>query len=313
MRQRLEVSNFYKFFRIDAGELATKKLSLEARAAKYDLFGLVILAEEGCNGTVSGSFEAVSFFEQSLPILFPPDPSRSASLSDCEWSFKRAYAIKPPFKDFRVKIREEIVTTKKSLPASESRNHLSPVEWQHILQTEPDVVLLDVRNKYETQIGSFRGALDPQTDNFSEFPDAVRDLGISKDRKVLMYCTGGIRCEKAQVELEQQGYSQVYQLHGGILNYLEQFPHRNFEGECFVFDGRVAVDQNLNPTSKWLLCPHCGQPGNVDIVCGFCGEPAVICKHCSSEPQNRTCSHDCAYKIVHQPDRARKAPLVANG
>ncbi|MFN8392156.1 MAG: rhodanese-like domain-containing protein [Bdellovibrionota bacterium] len=297
MRNTLEVSNFYKFFPIDAAELAVKKLSLEARAAKHDLRGLVILAEEGCNGTVAGTFEAVRFFEQSLPILF----------GNSDWTFKRAYAIKEPFKNFRVKVREEIVTTKSAIDASHSKNHLSPEQWQKVLDTEDDLVLIDVRNVYETKLGMFQGAIDPKTENFTDFPAAIRNMDLPKDQKVLMYCTGGIRCEKAIVEMQQQGYENVYQLEGGILNYLEQFPHRSFEGECFVFDGRVAVDQNLNPTRRWALCPHCGQPGDKFIECGFCEKPAMICNECSAIANRLTCSHDCAYKFVHHPSR-----LVSN-
>ena len=293
MRNTLEVTNFYKFFPIDRAELAVKKLSLEARAAKVNLSGLVIIAEEGCNGTVCGDFEAISFFEQSLPILF----------ENTDWTFKRAYAISEPFKDFRVKVRPEIVTSHSDISVGEPKNHLSPEEWQAVLDGEDEFVMLDVRNKYETMLGGFRGAIDPQTEHFSQFAAVVRGMQIPKEKKVLIYCTGGIRCEKAVHELERQGYQNTFQLQGGILNYLERFPHRDYEGECFVFDGRVAVDQNLNPSRKWFLCPHCGQPGQKHIECNFCTEPAVICDDCSGVPERITCSHDCAYKSVHHPSR----------
>ncbi len=302
MREKLEVTSFYKFFPIDQSELPVRKLSLEARAAKFDIRGLVILAKEGCNGTVCGSFESIRFFEQSLPILFGHD----------DWHFKRAYALEYPFDDFLVKIRPEIVTIRSEQSAvsndnyrTQKESHLTPEEWQHVLDTDPNVVLVDVRNTYETRLGSFRGAVDPRTENFSEFPDAISRMDIPKDKKVLMYCTGGIRCEKAIGEMQRRGYENVFQLSQGILNYLEHFPHKGFEGECFVFDGRVAVDQNLNPTRTWSLCPHCGQPGKEDITCDVCGDSAVVCDICLKLPERHSCSHDCRYK-------SQRALLVAN-
>ena len=295
-----------------------RKLSLETRAARFEVRGLLILAEEGCNGTISGSFEAVRFFEQSLPILF----------GNTDWEFKRASALDQPFRDFRVKVRSEICTTKKarhlslavsesadtyiggeagSLPVGSAKHRLTPQEWQNALDNE-DVYLLDVRNHYETALGIFKGAADPQISNFSQFPEAVKRLGIPKDKKVLMYCTGGIRCEKAMTAMEDLGFSETYQLQGGILNYLEQYPHRDFIGECFVFDGRLAVDQNLEPTKSWKFCPHCGQPGDRLIACELCGERAVICEPCSEVAARWTCSRDCRYRLQHHPSR-----LAANG
>src|SRR5262249_44893147 len=148
MRNRLILSSFYKFFSIEAEELAVKKLSLEARAAREEVRGLLIIAEEGVNGTISGSFESVQFFEQSLPILF----------GVTEWDFKRAHAIQQPFKDFRVKVRSEICTIKDDVDVASSKNHLSPSEWQAVLDSEEDFCLIDVRNSYETSLGMFDSA-----------------------------------------------------------------------------------------------------------------------------------------------------------
>lgn len=297
MRNSLAVSSFYKFFPIDPAELPVKKLSLEARAAKFDVRGLIIIAEEGCNGTISGEFEAVQFFEQSLPILF----------GNAEWTFKRGHTVKQPFRDFRVKIRPEIVTTRGDVQVEEGKHALEPGEWQKLLDEDSSVVVLDTRNSYETALGMFRGALDPKIENFSEFPEAVRKLAIPKEKKILMYCTGGIRCEKAIIEMERMGYEDVHQLQGGILSYLELYPHRSYEGECFVFDGRVAVDQNLIPTRRWSLCPHCGQPGHEAISCESCGRLAVICESCVQHRERIACSHDCRYRL--QQGRTRQ---VAN-
>jgi UPF0176 protein len=116
-----------------------------------------------------------------------------------------------------------------------------------------------------------------------------------------MYCTGGIRCEKASLEMMNQGYQEVYQLSGGILKYLEEFPDTLFDGECFVFDHRVSVDQNLQPSRRYKLCPHCGNPAEVSVTCSKCSTNAVVCAGCLKAPEHHTCSKNCAeYVRRHQ-------------
>lgn len=299
-RRSLLVSSFYRFFPLASDEIPMRKLALETRAAKLEVTGLVILAEEGCNGTIAGDSDSVELFEQLLPSLF----------GDGDWMFKRAFAIRPPFHDFRIKVRPEIVTTRSddTLRVAGSKNHLTPDEWHQAISAGERVTVLDTRNRYETQLGMFRGAIDPKIDHFSDFAERLPTLNIPKDEKVLIYCTGGIRCEKAILEMERQGYERVYQLEGGILRYLENYPHREYEGECFVFDGRVAVDQSLSPSRTWELCPHCGDPGCTEISCAFCERGAKICASCAEIAERRTCSQDCAYRLKN--DHPRK---VANG
>jgi UPF0176 protein len=142
---------------------------------------------------------------------------------------------------------------------------------------------------------------------FTEFPDLVKNLNVEKSQPVLMYCTGGIRCEKASIEMKNQGFEHVYQLDGGILNYLEHFPNDEFEGECFVFDHRVALDQNLNPSEKYVLCHHCGQPARIQLFdCVQCGQKTVVCENCLDhniqDLSIRTCSKNCRhhYKMGHK-------------
>jgi UPF0176 protein len=156
-------------------------------------------------------------------------------------------------------------------------------------------VIVDARNDYEYAIGKFKGAIDPSIKTFSEFPEFVKKGELPKDKKVMMYCTGGIRCEKALLEMEKQGYSDVYQLEGGILAYLQQFPEGNFEGECFVFDKRVAVDQHLQPSQTYHICPHCGNPGTLEVNCLACNKQAIVCYGCAKEERHKTCSKNCAY------------------
>jgi UPF0176 protein len=160
---------------------------------------------------------------------------------------------------------------------------------------DPEVVVLDTRNDYEVDIGKFKNARDFRTKEFQEFPESLKQSDIHPDQKVLIYCTGGIRCEKAILAMEEQGYKNVYQLDGGILNYLKEYPDGAFDGECFVFDYRVAVDSRLEPSQQYTLCPHCGQPaGGPVIQCEQCGRDEVICSSCTASGE-ATCSKNCSH------------------
>ncbi|MDP6561832.1 MAG: rhodanese-like domain-containing protein [Candidatus Peribacteraceae bacterium] len=142
----------------------------------------------------------------------------------------------------------------------------------------------------------FEGAIDPRIQTFQEFSDYVENSGIPKDKKVLMYCTGGIRCEKACLEMERQGYENVFQLEGGILRYMKERPHCNWNGECFVFDHRVAVNEEMKPSERYGLCPHCGDPGDRCITCEHCQKPGMMCARCIESMNCRACSKNCAYQ-----------------
>lgn len=298
MSENIKVSAFYKFFTITTLEVEQKRLELLNFAKTLKVYGLLIIAQEGLNGTMAGCIEGITSLEKELPKIFGVD----------NWIFKNSYCSKKPFRDFRVKVREEIVTTRSDdqLLVKNDNNHLGPKDWQNILENEKDFILIDTRNWYETALGVFQGAMDPKIKHFSEFPDAVEKLNIPKDKKVLMYCTGGIRCEKASVQMKDLGYSEVYQLEGGILNYLQQFPNNKFDGECFVFDSRVSVDQNMNASKVWALCPHCGQPAKEEIACVLCSKEAKVCSDCLGSEENRTCSHNCSHHYLLRKERAQQ-------
>ena len=202
------ITAFYKFLEITEDELASLRSELQRMGYKYKLQGLTLVATEGVNGTVSSSAEGIAQFKQYLQERFG------------EITFKDSFSDFRPFKRWLVKIRDEIVAIKdKTIFPDGDRNHLSPDEWHQVLSDE-DVVVIDTRNICETDIGMFKGAIDPRLKSFGEFPEWVRECGIPKDKKVLMYCTGGIRCEKALISMEREGYDNVYQLKGGILDYL---------------------------------------------------------------------------------------------
>lgn len=289
------VATFYKFKPI----LPTQKVQkdLEVKAHELNITGLVILGTEGLNATVAAIVESQMLeFKKFITEYFDvPD-----------LFFKDTESEVAPFHRFKVKIREEIVTlgTPELVPNSDVNHHLSPTEWNHVLKNEKDFLLIDTRNWYETKIGTFKGAINPEIDQFTEFPEYVEKHNISKDKKLLIFCTGGIRCEKGILELQRQGFNNVYQLNGGIINYMKEYPNDQFEGECFVFDHRVALNADLKPTTKYGLCPHCGQPSEITIHCRRCKADEMICVDCEKlEWKKETCSKDCAYQLKLHPER----------
>jgi UPF0176 protein len=286
MQAPIIVTTFYKFFSMNEQKVIENKATLDHAGADLKLLGLTLIAQEGINGTVAGRASDIEAFKQVVQQMAG------------EVIFKDSPANEQPFKRWHVKIRPEIVAIGDPAmhPDTPVNNHLPPSEWNHVLATE-DVVVLDTRNRYETMIGKFKNAIDPNIESFDEFPEYVKNCDIPKDKKVLMYCTGGIRCEKALIEMKNQGYEHVYQLQGGILQYFKEQPHTYFEGECFVFDHRSAVDQDLNPSKIYATCPHCGDPGDVKFDCNFCSQPATVCTRCNTERSKVTCSKDCQERL----------------
>lgn len=278
----VEVSTCYRFVPLADAALPDLQADLERFASEHGVRGLCLIGTEGVNLTVSGS--DLSGFRTFLRARL-----------GVELTFKDSVADRHPFNVFKVKIKDEIVTLGRPdlAPATAHDHHLSPAEWDAAVR-DPSTVVIDTRNDYEIEIGKFRRARDFGTKEFREFPEAVAKSGIPKDQKILMYCTGGIRCEKAILAMREQGYEHVYQLEGGILNYLREYPESEFEGECFVFDYRVAVDQHLQPTARYLLCPHCGQPADRPLSCAQCATDAVLCRHCIARGLD-TCSKNCAH------------------
>lgn len=280
------VTAFYHFSPLHPAELKTVRESLLKQSEELRVQGLTLIAPEGINGTVAAPTKTALAEWKNIIKELTPGVEFKDSLSD-----------KQPFKRNFVKIREEIVQLGKTeiVPQGEN-NHIPPDKWNRMMEEE-DVVVLDVRNKYEVEIGTFKGAIDPKTDTFKDFPKFVADCDIPKDKKVLMCCTGGIRCEKASLEMQKQGFKHVYQLKGGILQYIQEHPNKFFEGECFIFDHRAALNQALQPSEVYSLCPHCGDPGNVRITCKRCDTKGAICKRCKAKPERSSCSKDCAHKL----------------
>jgi UPF0176 protein len=217
------------------------------------LKGTLLLAQEGINGTVAGSQQAVQCLLHWL--------TERLGLAELDYKLTSCYQL--PFYRMKVKLKQEIVTlgVQGVNPKSNTGSYVKPEHWNALIN-DPEVTVLDTRNDYEVAIGTFKGALNPHTQNFRQFPDYVKQqLDPQRHKKVAMFCTGGIRCEKASAFMLEQGFEQVYQLQGGVLKYLEQVPekHSLWQGECFVFDNRVAVGQQLAPGS-YEQCYACRYP-----------------------------------------------------
>jgi len=268
------ITTFYQFAGLpDFQELKSR---LEELGGKEKVLGTVILAKEGINGTISGPKEGVLAFMNFIRAdeRFANMPSRST------------YTQRETFYRLRVAIRDEIVTL--GVPGIDPTEvvgqYVEPEEWNALID-DPDVLLVDTRNDYEVELGTFKGALDPKTQNFSEWPDFVKDsLGNSPKRKVAMFCTGGIRCEKASSHLLQNGFDEVYHLKGGILNYLEKIePEESlWEGECFVFHHQVSVTHGLKD-GQAVLCFGCRWPLSDDDLSSPDYEKGVSCPKCNED------------------------------
>ncbi len=247
---------FYKYVAVaDPEQLAAEQ---RAVCSRLQLKGRVLIAEEGINGTLAGSVDGVNEYVSALHS----DPR----FTDVE--IKKSAGDETTFPKLVVKVRPEIVTLGAGPLTPRQDNQLAPAEWKRVIEQDRDVVLLDVRNRYESDAGRFEGAAVCDIEHFRELPAFVDELEALKQRKVLMYCTGGIRCEKASALLRERGFTDVYQLHGGIVSYQEQFGNEHWQGECFVFDQRmtVRVQEDLvqigrcahtsRPTSRFVNCLH---------------------------------------------------------
>lgn len=293
------ISTFYHFVKVQDPEAF--KLELKALAEELNIKGLIILGHEGFNTTSSSeSKENLETWKNLFKTRFGIK----------ELNNKDSVSSKLPFVRFSAKVRPEIVTTGRNDLVLETEkvgqnHHLSPSEWDRVMKEERDnVVIIDTRNWYEYNIGTFKGALNPNIEKFTDFPQYFKNQNIDKDKKILIFCTGGIRCEKGILELQENGFENVYQLEGGILKYLEEKPNEEFEGECFVFDNRVAVTQTLAPTETYTFCPHCGQPAKIKKDCVRCDIEFHICEKCAQiKIKQDTCSKNCANQWEARPNR----------
>jgi UPF0176 protein len=247
--------------------------------------GRIIISAEGLNGTVSGLKEDC----EKYMAYIKSDPRFAKT------EFKIDSHDKHAFAKIHVRAKDEIVhsSLRHINPNIRTGKHLEPKEFK-ALKDQEDVVILDVRSNYEHQLGRFKNALTLDIDNFRDFPEKVKELEHLKDKKVLTYCTGGIKCEKASAYLLEQGFKDVYQLHGGIIKYGMEAEGEDFEGKCYVFDNRLAVDVNkVNPTIL-STCHVCGTKSDRMVNCAnsSCNIHVPICEDCGWELEG-ACSPEC--------------------
>ncbi len=278
---------FYKYVQVDdAEEFAARLLEF---CREISIKGRLIVAPEGLNGTVSGTPEQC----QRLVDFLEADP-RFGGID-----YKTDEVDEPSFQKIFVRFKPEIVHSglrdpEQINPMKETGIHLKGADFLQ-LKDQEDVVILDVRSNYEHQLGKFKNAITLDMENFREFPGKLAELEHLKDKKVITYCTGGIKCEKASALLLQQGFKQVFQLEGGIIKYAAETGGRDFEGQCYVFDNRIAVAVNtVNPVTI-SRCRICGTPTARMVNCANpeCNDHFVLCEPCGDQLHG-CCSAACA-------------------
>jgi UPF0176 protein len=261
----------YKFVRLE--NFAELKEPLQQKMLDLDIRGTLLLANEGINGTVSGTRESIT----SLLEFLNADERLNGIVH------KESFTAEQPFNRTKVKLKKEIVTmgVQGIDPKKVVGTYIKPENWNELI-SDPDVILIDTRNDYEYQVGTFKNAVNPNTETFREFPDYVaKNLDKKTHKKVAMFCTGGIRCEKSTAYMLEQGFEEVYHLEGGVLKYLEKVPSENslWEGECFVFDERVTVDHELQP-GTYKQCHACRLPITEQDMTDTKYQAGVSCPFC---------------------------------
>ena len=262
------VLGFYKFKKLDL--LNKKKIFLQNLFIENDIKGTLILSKEGINGTISGMSVNISCVSKQIKTFLKFSKFDSENLSKSNFQ---------PFHKPKVKIKKEVVPMGlKIAPRVKKDNHLTPTKWNNLIKNK-NTLVLDARKPFEHEVGTFKKAVNPKVKHFREFPKYLNKL--DKKKPVAMFCTGGIRCEKASVYLNQKGFKNVFQLKGGILNYLKKTNKKNslWKGECFVFDNRVSVKHNLS-VGSYSICSGCRNPISLNDKKSKKYEKGVSCPRC---------------------------------
>lgn len=313
------IAALYKF--VELPDYKALQQPLLAFCNAQHITGTLLLAREGINGTIAGSAQGIA----AVLAYLRSDP-RLQTLEH-----KESWSDELPFYRMKVKLKQEIVTmgVPDIDPQGMAGTYVAAQDWNALIQ-DPDVVVVDVRNDYEVSIGSFSGAVNPHTASFSEFPDWVREQSadggvLANGRKVAMFCTGGIRCEKSTAYLRSQGFDKVYHLQGGILKYLETVPAETslWQGQCFVFDERVSVGHGLEP-GEYELCRACRLPLSATDKASEHYQEGISCPHChdkhTEEQKQRFAERQKQVELARQRHQRhiglrldRDVPAVSHG
>jgi UPF0176 protein len=269
------VAALYRFVALEDLPQSLEELQKQIKDVcdAQNICGTLLIAPEGINGTIAGQGDAINVIVDLLDEI--------GGIKQGE--LKYSSAAERPFRRIKVRLKKEIITMKapEANPTKQVGTYVTPENWNDLM-SDPDVTLIDTRNDYETAVGIFKGAIDPNIETFTEFKDYVATkMDPAKQKKVAMFCTGGIRCEKASSYMLAHGFEEVYHLQGGILKYLEDVPaeQSQWEGDCFVFDRRVAVGQDLTE-SPYQICYGCRFPLSPDDLKAESYEKGVSCPHC---------------------------------
>lgn len=271
-----DITTFYAFFELQKDELKHHKAALLGLMEEGRVKGTILVATEGINATLCGEAEPLHQCVQAIKAYF-----------DCEFPETKSQTPFIAFKKPKVRIKPTLVKIGVTLEQPEQvGQYVEPAEWNELI-TRDDVTVIDTRNSYETYLGSFKGAYDPDTRKFNHLPDILpEEVKVDKTRKIATFCTGGIRCEKYTAWLKDQGYDEVYHLKGGILKYLADIPEEEslWEGSCYVFDDRVAVKHGLELDESVANCPACGHTLTAMDLRSIYYIPNERCRHCATFP-----------------------------
>ena len=267
------ISGFYKFKKIT--NIKKNKKIIQSYFLKNSIRGTLILSPEGINATLSSKKKNLHLILNKIKKTFKIDNFDSQNLSKCKFQ---------PFHKGKVKIKKEVVPMGIKIEKRNLKNHLNPVKWNKLIKNK-NTLLLDARKPFENKVGSFKKSINPQVNNFREFPEYLKKL--SKDKTIAMFCTGGIRCEKAGIYLNKKGFKNVYQLNGGIINYLKKIKKSNslWNGECYVFDNRVSIKHGLLQGS-FSMCSGCRKPISKKDKKSKKYEEGVSCPNCHDSLTN---------------------------
>jgi len=294
-----QVILYYHFYEIENAEKFCKEH--KKFMSDHDLKGRVYMGKEGLNGTLAGTTEQINAYKEYVWSL--------EGFEGTEFKTEESDVI--PFAKLVCKVRDEIVSIHvDELDPKNGGNYMSPSQWRETMESGEDYIMIDVRNNYESKVGHFEGAIIPDVENFHEFPKWLDEADLPKEKKVLMYCTGGIRCEKFSVLMKEKGWDDVNQLHGGILKYKHEEGGEHYKGKCFVFDDRLVVPVNEGDLQPIARCEITGEPADSYINCANmeCNK-LFVCSEQGAHQMEGCCSDECKlseFKRPFDPEQAFK-------
>jgi len=280
----MKVISFYKY--VDIEDTESLRDEIRAFCESKELVGRILIGKEGINGACSGTEEATSSFKDFIQTKFS------------DLSFREQEVLEKTYHKLVVRAREEIVALGVKTNLENTGNYIEPEELKRMIDNKEDFIILDARNDYEFETGKFKDAVTLPIKSFKELPRAMKDHENLKDKKIVMYCTGGVRCEKSSAYLKEQGFKDVNQLKGGIINYLNKVGSEHYEGSCFVFDDRLATEIG-EPISN---CIHCEKPYDKHMNCHNldCDKLFLNCESCQEVTKN--CSEECKASPRQRPE-----------